>query len=62
MKSIQLPESAETIDTMLNEMYATYNETTGSLFTTFALRREIEKEHIINQLLALFIASDKVSC
>lgn len=59
-QSIELPESATTVETMLDEMYGTYNSTTGSLFTNFALRLEIEKEHVMSQLLALFIASDKV--
>jgi hypothetical protein len=42
-------------------MYGVYNPTTGSIFTNFALRMEIEKERMMNQLLDLFIAADKVS-
>jgi hypothetical protein len=42
-------------------MYDTYNSTTGSIFTNFALCPCIEKERIMAQLLDLFIASDKVS-
>ncbi|KAI4941630.1 hypothetical protein J4E91_010661 [Alternaria rosae] len=40
-------------------MYGVYNPTTGSIFTNFALRMEIEKELMMNQLLDLFIAADK---
>ncbi|KZM26154.1 hypothetical protein ST47_g2671 [Ascochyta rabiei] len=58
-RSIQLPESERTIDTLLDEMYDTYNSTTGSLFTGFALRSEMEKERVLNDLLDLFVASDK---
>ncbi|KAF9696533.1 hypothetical protein EKO04_005325 [Ascochyta lentis] len=58
-RSIQLPESERTIDALLDEMYDTYNSTTGSLFTNFALRPEMEKERALNDLLDLFIASDK---
>ncbi|KAH7363678.1 acyl-CoA N-acyltransferase [Pyrenochaeta sp. MPI-SDFR-AT-0127] len=61
MQCIELPELAQTIDAMLDEMYGAYNETTGSLFTNFALRQGMEKERIMNQLLALFITSDKYS-
>ena len=45
---------------MLDEIYGTYNSTTRSLFTGFVLRSEIEKECVLNDLLDLFIASDKV--
>jgi histone acetyltransferase HTATIP len=45
---------------MLDEIYGTYNSTTGSLFTGFVLRSEIEKERVLNDLLDLFIAADKV--
>ena len=45
---------------MLDEIYGTYNSTTGSLFTGFVLRSEIEKERVLNDLLGLFIAADKV--
>jgi histone acetyltransferase HTATIP len=41
-------------------VYDTYNSTTGSIFTSFALRPEIEKERTMAQLLDLFVASDKV--
>ncbi|KAJ4383251.1 hypothetical protein N0V86_001296 [Didymella sp. IMI 355093] len=44
---------------MLDEIYGTYNSTTGSLFTDFVLRSEIEKERVLNDLLDLFIAADK---
>lgn len=60
-RSIELPESAQTVAALLDEMYETYNSTTGSLFTNFALRLEIEKERSMTQLLDLFIACDKVS-
>jgi histone acetyltransferase HTATIP len=59
-KSISLPESVETVCTMLQELYNVYNPTTGSIFTNFALRREIEKEFVMKNLLELFIACDKV--
>ncbi|KAI4906363.1 hypothetical protein J4E90_010582 [Alternaria incomplexa] len=58
-QSIELPESAQVISTLLDEMYGVYNSITGSIFTNFALRMEIEKEHIMNQLLDLSIAADK---
>jgi histone acetyltransferase HTATIP len=45
---------------MLDEMYDTYNSTTGSLFTGFVLRPEMEKERVLNDLLDLFVATDKV--
>jgi hypothetical protein len=60
VQSIELPESAQTVGALLDEMYETYNSTTGSLFTNFALRPEIEKEQAMTQLLELFIACDKV--
>ena len=59
-QSIELPESAQVVSTLLDEMYGVYNPTTGSIFTNFALRMEIEKELMMNQLLDLFIAADKV--
>ena len=59
-QSIELPESAQVVSTLLDEMYGVYNPTTGSIFTNFALRMEIEKERVMNQLLDLFIAADKV--
>jgi len=37
------------------------NLTTSSVFTNFALRIEVKKELMINQLLDLFIAADKVA-
>ncbi|KAI4638951.1 hypothetical protein J4E93_009701 [Alternaria ventricosa] len=58
-QSIELPESAQVISILLDEMYGVYNTTTGSIFTNFALRMEIEKELMMNQLLDLFIAADK---
>jgi len=60
-QSIELPESAQVISILLDEMYGVYNTTTGSIFTNFALRMEIEKELMMNQLLDLFIAADKVT-
>jgi histone acetyltransferase HTATIP len=45
---------------MLKELYGVYNPTTGSIFTNFARRRDIEKESVMKNLLALFIACDKV--
>jgi hypothetical protein len=59
-KSISLPESEKTVSTMIQELYNVHNPTTGSIFTNFALRREIEKESVMSNLLDLFIASDKV--
>jgi histone acetyltransferase HTATIP len=59
-RSVKLPESAQTIDVLLDEMYGVYNSTTGSLFTGFVLRSETEKERLLNDLLNLFIAADKV--
>ncbi|KAJ8113355.1 hypothetical protein OPT61_g4493 [Boeremia exigua] len=59
LRSVELPEPGRIIDILLDEMYDTYNSTTGSLFTGFALRSEMEKERIINDLLDLFIAADK---
>lgn len=55
-----LPEDSKTVSTMLQEMYEVYNPTTGSVFTNFALRRAFEKECVMSDLLALFIACDKV--
>ncbi|KAI4675788.1 uncharacterized protein J4E84_009941 [Alternaria hordeiaustralica] len=60
-QSIELPESAQVVSTLLDEMYGVYNPTTGSIFTNFALRMEIEKELMMNQLLDLFIAADKAT-
>jgi histone acetyltransferase HTATIP len=45
---------------MLQELYNVYNPTTGSIFTNFALRHEIEKESVMSNLLDLFAACDKV--
>ena len=59
-RCVKLPESERIIDVLLDEMYDTYNSTTGSLFTGFALRSEREKERVLSDLLGLFIASDKV--
>lgn len=59
-QSVVLPESAIIVSTLLDEMYGVYNPTTGSIFTNFAPRKEIEKEHILNQLLDLFVSADKV--
>ncbi|KAH7081842.1 hypothetical protein BKA63DRAFT_550432 [Paraphoma chrysanthemicola] len=58
-QSIELPESAQTVGALLDEIYGTYNSTTGSLFTSFALRPEMEKERAMASLLDLFIAADK---
>lgn len=60
-QSIELPKLAQVISTLLDEMYGVYNPTTGFIFTNFALRMEIEKELMMNQLLDLFIAADKVT-
>jgi histone acetyltransferase HTATIP len=46
---------------MLQEIYEVYNPTTGSIFINFALRRAMEKDRVMQDLLALFIACDKVS-
>jgi hypothetical protein len=59
-QSVVLPESARIVSTLLDEMYGVYNPTTGSIFTNFAPRKEIEKEHMLNQLFDLFVAADKV--
>jgi hypothetical protein len=59
-QSVTLSESAEVISTLLDEMYGVYNPTTGSIFTNFVPRKAIEKEHMFNRLLDLFIAADKV--
>jgi histone acetyltransferase HTATIP len=59
-QSVVLPEPARIVSTLLDEMYGVYNPTTGSIFTSFAPRKEIEKEHMLNQLLDLFVAADKV--
>lgn len=58
--SIKLPESERTIEVLLDEIYDAYNATTGSLFTGFALRSDMEKERLLNDLLDLFVAADKV--
>lgn len=60
-RSITLPESEQTVSTMLQEIYRVYNPTTGSIFTNFALRRALEKDRVVSDLLGLFVASDKVS-
>jgi histone acetyltransferase HTATIP len=59
-RSVKLPESERTIGAMLDETYETYKSTTGSLFTGFVLRSDMEKERVLNDLLDLFVASDKV--
>ncbi|KAH3919896.1 hypothetical protein HBI56_032390 [Parastagonospora nodorum] len=58
-KSISLPESDGTVSVMLQELYGVYNSTTGSIFTSFALQREIEKEAIISNLLDYNLESIK---
>ncbi|CAO2654407.1 Nn.00g111400.m01.CDS01 [Neocucurbitaria sp. VM-36] len=58
-RSIKLPETEDTVATMLQELYGVYNPTTGSIFTNFALRRGLEKDHIMSNLMALFVACDK---
>ncbi|KAH8724399.1 histone acetyltransferase MYST2 [Phaeosphaeriaceae sp. PMI808] len=60
-RTIELPESARIVATLLDELYDTYNPTTGSLFTNFALRSEMEKERALTDLLGLFLACDKYS-
>lgn len=59
-QSVVLPESAQVISSLLDEMYGVYSPTTGSIFTNFIPRKAIEKEHMLNQLLDLFVAADKV--
>jgi histone acetyltransferase HTATIP len=59
-RSIHLPEPENVIALLLDEMYEVYNPTTGSIFTNFALRTPMEKAQIMNDLVVLFIASDKV--
>ncbi|KAJ4991436.1 BTB/POZ domain-containing protein [Stagonosporopsis vannaccii] len=56
---VKLPEPEHIIDILLDEMYDTYNNTTGSLFTGFVLRSELEKERMLKDLLDIFIAADK---
>jgi hypothetical protein len=46
-QSIELPESAQIISALLDELYDTYNSTTSSVFTNFALRPEMEKERAV---------------
>ncbi|KAF3051363.1 hypothetical protein E8E11_010392 [Didymella keratinophila] len=58
-RTITLPESEQTIAAMLDEIYGTYNSTTGSLFIGFVLRSEVEKKRVMDDLLDLFIAADK---
>ena len=58
-RCITLPESPETICTLLQEIYEVYNPTTGSIITNFALRRAMEKDRVMTDLLALFVAADK---
>ncbi|CAN9393967.1 unnamed protein product [Alternaria alternata] len=58
-QSVVLPESAQVISSLLDEMYGVYNPTTGSIFTNFIPRKAIEKEHMLNRLIDLFIAADK---
>ncbi|KAF1939606.1 histone acetyltransferase MYST2 [Clathrospora elynae] len=60
-RSITLPETVQTVSTMLQEMYDVHNPTTGSIFTHFALRRAMEQDLVMSDLLALFAASDKYS-
>lgn len=59
-RSITLPEDSQTVSTMLKEIYGVSNPTTGSIFSSFALRNAFEKDCIMRDLLALFIACDKV--
>ncbi|KAH6643776.1 hypothetical protein C7974DRAFT_5230 [Boeremia exigua] len=59
--SVKLPEQERIVDVLLDEMYGTYNSTTGSIFTGFALRSEMEKERVLNDLLDVFITADKYS-
>ncbi|KAH9864574.1 hypothetical protein J1614_010509 [Plenodomus biglobosus] len=59
-RSISLPEDAKTTSTLLQEIYEVYNPTTGSIFTKFALRRALEKEYMMSDILALFMTADKV--
>ncbi|XP_014555123.1 hypothetical protein COCVIDRAFT_103184 [Bipolaris victoriae FI3] len=58
-RSITLPEDSQTVSTMLKEIYGVSNPTTGSIFSNFALRNGFEKDCIMRNLLALFIACDK---
>jgi histone acetyltransferase HTATIP len=57
---IHLPEPEHVVAVLLDEMYEVYNPTTGSIFTNFAGKISIDKEQIMNDLVVLFIASDKV--
>ena len=59
-QSVVLPESAQVISSLLDEMYGVYNPTTGLIFTNFLPRKAIEKEHMFDRLIDLFIAADKV--
>ena len=59
-RTLTLPESPQTISTLLQEIYGVYNPTTGSLFISFALRRAMEKEVVMADLLCLFLTADKV--
>ena len=55
-----MPEPENVVALLLDEMHEVYNPTTGSIFTNFALRIPTEKTQIMNDLVVLFIASDKV--
>lgn len=57
---IRLEEDDSTVEAMLTEIYGVENAITGSVFTTFALKHDFEKETLMSTLLKLFIASDKV--
>ncbi|KAF2258106.1 hypothetical protein CC78DRAFT_622088 [Lojkania enalia] len=59
IRRIQLEEDAFTVETMLCEIYGVETEITGSVFTCFALKKEMEKEIIIDALLNLVVAADK---
>lgn len=58
---IELPERGRIVETMLRELYEVYNSSTGSIFTGFALCSMAEKDLIMTELLALFVACDKVN-
>lgn len=52
-------EDGTTIETLLRELYGVANDKTGSVFTQFATKYEIEKEFITKTLVRLVVAADK---
>ena len=61
MGYITLEEDKSTVEALLTELYNVKGQFTGSLFTGFALKREMKKECTMDELVKLFIACDKVS-